>query len=213
MKTDDFIRVLATGASITRAPRVLVRYMNAIALGSIGAFCLLVAMLNLRADLDTAILMPQFQFKLLFLLSLVGAGLLIATRLSRPGLRLGLAPIALAAPIVIVWVVSSFVLANADASERATLFFGNTWQTCSFFIAVLSVPIFFALIWATKGLAPTRLRLAGAAVGLLSGAVAALVYSLHCPEVEAPFIGFWYLLGMLIPTAVGALSGRFLLRW
>jgi len=39
------------------------------------------------------------------------------------------------------------------------------------------------------------------------------MYSLHCPEMEAPFIGFWYLLGMLIPTAVGALLGPRLLRW
>jgi len=143
MKTDDFIRVLATGASVSRTPGVLVRYMNAIALGSIGAFSLLVAMLNLRADLDTAILMPQFQFKLVFLLSLVGAGMLIVMRLSRPGLRLGLAPIALAVPIAVIWVVTLIVLAKADASERVTLFFGSTWQTCSFFIAVLSVPIFW----------------------------------------------------------------------
>jgi hypothetical protein len=45
-----------------------------------------------------------------------------------------------------------------------------------------------------KGLAPTRLRL-------------------HCPESEAPFLAFWYLLGMLIPTAVGGLLGPRLLRW
>jgi len=47
----------------------------------------------------------------------------------------------------------------------------------------------------------------------LFGAVGALVYSVHCPEQAAPFIGFWYLLGMLIPTAVGALLGPRLLRW
>lgn len=187
--------------------------MSAIALGSIGAFFLLVVMLNLRADLDTAILLPQFQFKLVFLLSLVGAGTFVVARLSRPGLRLGWAPITLAAPIAIVWMISLIVLAKADASAQAKLFFGSTWQTCSFFIAVLSVPVFLALIGVTRKFAPTRLRLAGAAVGLLSGAVAAVVYSLHCPEVEVPFIGFWYLLGMLIPTAVGALSGRFLLEW
>jgi len=69
------------------------------------------------------------------------------------------------------------------------------------------------VLWAIRGLAPTRLRLAGAAAGLLSGAVGALVYCLHCPELEAPFLGFWYLLGMLIPTAVGALLGPRLLRW
>jgi hypothetical protein len=30
---------------------------------------------------------------------------------------------------------------------------------------------------------------------------------------EAPFLAFWYLLGMLIPTAVGALIGPHVLRW
>jgi hypothetical protein len=41
----------------------------------------------------------------------------------------------------------------------------------------------------------------------------AVVYSLHCPEMGAPFIGTWYLLGMLIPTLIGAALGRTLLRW
>ena len=30
---------------------------------------------------------------------------------------------------------------------------------------------------------------------------------MHCPELTAPFIGVWYLLGMLIPTAIGAAMG------
>jgi hypothetical protein len=40
-----------------------------------------------------------------------------------------------------------------------------------------------------------------------------LVYSLHCPETAAPFVAFWYLLGISIPTAGGALLGPRLLRW
>jgi hypothetical protein len=64
-----------------------------------------------------------------------------------------------------------------------------------------------------KGLAPTRLALAGAAAGLLAGSAGALIYALHCPEMEAPFLAIWYLLGMLIPTAVGAAIGPRLLRW
>jgi hypothetical protein len=39
------------------------------------------------------------------------------------------------------------------------------------------------------------------------------VYTLHCPEMTAPFLGIWYVLGMLIPTAVGAELGPSLLRW
>jgi hypothetical protein len=64
-----------------------------------------------------------------------------------------------------------------------------------------------------KGLAPTRLRLAGAAAGFVAGATGTLVYCVHCPEMAAPFLGFWYVLGMLIPTTVGALLGNRLLRW
>ena len=46
------------------------------------------------------------------------------------------------------------------------------------------LPVFVATLWAMKGLAPTRLALAGAAAGLLAGAVGAVVYTLHCPEME-----------------------------
>ena len=70
-----------------------------------------------------------------------------------------------------------------------------------------------ATLWAMKGLAPTRLSLAGGAAGLLAGTIGALVYALHCPEMEAPFIGVWYVAGMLIPTAAGASLGPIVLRW
>ena len=122
-------------------------------------------------------------------------------------------PGALTAPVLAIWLLAAVVLARADAAQRAGLFFGDTWNSCPFLVALLSAPVFAAVVWAMKGLAPTRLRLAGAAAGLLAGAVGALVYSLHCPELGAPFIGVWYLLGMLIPTATGALLGPRLLRW
>jgi hypothetical protein len=75
------------------------------------------------------------------------------------------------------------------------------------------VPAFVAVLWAMKGLAPTRLRLAGAGAGLLAGALGALVYTLHCPELAAPFLGVWYVLGILIPAAFGAVVGPRVLRW
>lgn len=50
-------------------------------------------------------------------------------------------------------------------------------------------------------------------MGLASGGIGAVVYSLHCPEMGAPFLGSWYLAGLLIPTAMGMLLGPRLLRW
>jgi len=57
------------------------------------------------------------------------------------------------------------------------------------------------------------LRLAGAAAGLFSGALGAFVYALHCPELSPAFIGTWYVLGIAIPTALGALTAPRSLRW
>ena len=51
------------------------------------------------------------------------------------------------------------------------------------------------------------------ATGLLSGAVATLIYCLHCPEMEVAFWAVWYIAGMLIPTVIGALLAPRLLRW
>jgi hypothetical protein len=69
------------------------------------------------------------------------------------------------------------------------------------------------MLWAIKGFAPTRPGFTGAACGLFSGAMGALVYTLHCPEMSAPFIGTWYLLGILITTGLGWIIGRKVLRW
>ena len=112
-----------------------------------------------------------------------------------------------------MWALAAFALIDAQPSGRAALVFGQTWKTCPFDIALLSLPAFGAMLWAMKGLAPTRLRLAGAAAGLASGALAAIVYTLHCPEEAAPFVGTWYVIGMLIPAAAGALIGPRVLRW
>jgi hypothetical protein len=49
--------------------------------------------------------------------------------------------------------------------------------------------------------------------GLISGPVAALVYCQHYPEISAPFIGLWYLLGTLIPADIGAMICNAVQRW
>jgi hypothetical protein len=112
-----------------------------------------------------------------------------------------------------MWLLTAYVLLGAPPEERADLIMGFTWEYCLFYVPMLSVPVLVTTLWAMKGLAPTHLALAGAATGLLAGAVGALIYALHCPEMEAPFLGVWYVAGMLIPTVAGALLGPIVLRW
>jgi hypothetical protein len=101
----------------------------------------------------------------------------------------------------------------ASPQNRASLILGHTAAVCPFLIALLAAPLLIALLWVMRSLAPTQLRWAGAASGFTAGSIGALVYTLHCPELAPPFFAIWYLLGMLIPAAIGAALGPRLLRW
>jgi len=213
MKTEDLITMLATGAGAVEAPAAAQRYTVAIGWGAAGASLLMLTLLQIRHDLGQAALLPMFWIKIGFVACLAAGSLFAALRLSRPGAKIDWVQVALGLPVLGMWAVAAFTLIEADPLERSKLFFGDTWKSCPLLIAMLSVPVFAAVLRTMKDLAPTRPRLAGFAAGLLSGSVAAVVYCLHCPEMGAPFIGFWYLLGTLIPAAVGAMLGNSVLRW
>ena len=139
----------------------------------------------------------MFWVKLAFPAALLAGALMAALRLSRPGVRLGRAPLAMATPVLAMWLLALVVLLGASSETRNQLVFGISWVECPLYIATLSMPAFVAALWAMKGLAPTRPVLAGAASGLLAGTLGALAYSLYCPEMAAPFIGIWYLAGIV----------------
>ncbi len=213
MKTDELIVLLASGAEAVEPHALGRRYALAVGWGAFGATLLMAIALGVRPDLAAATQLPMFWVKLVFPAALVAGALFATVRLSRPGARLGRVPAAIAAPILAMWLFAATVLLGAAPAEQHELVFGATWASCPFNVAALSVPLFGALLWAMKGLAPTHLVLAGAAAGLLAGAGSALIYALHCPEMAAPFLGIWYVLGMSIPAAVGAAIGPWLLRW
>ena len=215
MKTDELVSLLAGDAT---AGTVTIdgtwrRYVTALACGALATLLLMMVWLGVRRDIADAVLLPMFWVKLAFPALLLAGALMAAWRLSHPGVRLGRAPLLIAAPVLAMWLLGAVVLLNATVESRNVLIFGMSWKACPFLIAALSLPAFVASLWATKGMAPTRPALAGTASGLLAGAIGALAYSLYCPELAAPFIGIWYLLGMLLPAAAGAVLGPWLLRW
>lgn len=213
MKTIELIALLAAGPVAVEPDAVSRRYVAALGWGTLGATLLMAIVLGVRPDIAEASRLPMFWVKLALPAALAAGALHAARRLSTPGRRLGRVPGALAAPALAIWALAALVLARAAPEDRAALIFGSTWELCPAYIALLSLPVLAAALWAMKGLAPTRLALAGAASGLLAGAIAALVYALHCPEMEAPFLATWYLIGILLPTVSGALIGPFVLRW
>ena len=213
MKTDELVFLLAGGVTPMNKNVNPRRFALASGWGVLGAIVLMVFTLGLRSDFGQLVLLPMFWMKLALPASLVVAGVFAAERLSRPGMRLGGIGAALVVPVLLVWLLAIGALVNAPPNQREALIFGSTWQSYSFNIALLSIPAFIGVFWAMKGLAPTRLAHAGAAGGLLAGAIGAFVYAFHCPETAAPFLGIWYVAGMAIPAMVGALLGPRLLHW
>lgn len=213
MKTDRLIAMLATDGSVANHPAPSRRFGIAV-LGGIAAAVVLMALgLGIRPDIVTVVHTTMFWIRVGFAVAMLGTALLAATRLARPGVPAAPGLAAIAMPVALIWSLAAFVLVQAPEGSRLALLLGHTWRVCPPLIAALSVPAFVAMFWAMRGMAPVRLRLAGAVAGLAAGASAVIAYCLHCPEMAPPFWALWYLSGMLIPAAVGSLLGPRFLRW
>lgn len=213
MKTDDLINLLTSGEGPVDRHALSRRLSIGVLGGMVLALLLTLSLYGARADLAEVARTPLFWGKVALPGSLALLALWLTQRLARPGVKGGAAWGLLSVPLMLVWLGAGLSLAGAAPEMRAELIFGRTWRTCPLNIALLSVPAFITVFWAIRGLAPVRLRQAGAAGGLLAGSTATLAYCLHCPEMGVPFWGIWYLLGMLLPTLAGAALGPRLLRW
>lgn len=213
MKTEELVTLLATGLEPVDSRRALRRFPVAWIVGLPAALLVTVGWLGFNPALLAELRLPMFWVKASFCASLAMATFIAVRRLARPGSRLGRVPMAMAVPVLAMWLLAVVVLVDVPPQERAALMLGHTALVCPWRITVLSAPLFVTLIWALRGTAPTQLRLAGAAAGFAAGSGGALCYTLHCPELAAPFLAIWYLIGMLIPAAVGAFLGSYVLRW
>jgi hypothetical protein len=213
MRTDELAQLLAANVEPINPVRSLRRFAVSAGLGLLAALGLTGYLLHWNPRLGWELSQTAFWVRELYCAALAALGALALGRLGRPGSRPGLVPLGIVVVVFGMWALGALVLASAPPLTRMHLVLGDTFKVCSVLIAFVSAPLLIAMLWFTKGLAPTRLRWSGASAGFLAGAVGALVYSLHCPELAPSFIGLWYLLGMLIPAGIGAAIGPRILRW
>jgi len=213
MKTDQLVALLAADAGPVPRRAVSRRLLVALALGLPVSFAWMLMAYGVRRDLIEAMFWPMFWVRMLFGAGIALAGFTVVQRLARPGAQVRGAWLGLAAPVLLIWILALLALVAAPVEERVALVWGQSWRSCAVDIAVVSLPVFAALLWALKGLAPTRPTLAGAAAGALAGGAGAVVYAFHCPELAAPYIAVWYVAGIALPVMAGALIGHRLLRW
>lgn len=213
MNTDALIDAIVARSGAAQPRSMRRRYAGALAAGTVVTALVTLSTLGPRHDFAQAIALPMFWVKLAFVASLAVLGTLGAFRAGLPGRRVTALLCGIVAVAGGIWIVAIAALLESPSEGRAALLLGHTWRTCPWLVAGLSIPVFVAIASVMRRMAPTHARRAGAVAGFASGATAALVYSFHCPELAAPFIGIWYVLGMLVPTLAGALLGPRLFRW
>jgi hypothetical protein len=168
-----------------------------------------------RADLTAGLAAHNhiFVLKLIFTVSVAAAALPVVRNLSVPGRRIRFGSLLAIAPFAVISALALNELARMPVGDWTHHVGDAAWLACLLQIPALAIPAFIILALAVRRLAPTNLPRAGAYVGLLAGAIAAVGYALHCHDDAVAFVAVSYTIAMLEMTLFGALAGPKLLRW
>jgi hypothetical protein len=211
MKTDDLIDLLSHDARSTMDNRdVLTPALLVTAACSAG---LLVVVLGLRVDWYGLQAWSGLALKLLLAAVVMYMALQRLRMASRPEVTLAgsLRPFLVPAAVAFLLAIGS--LAMTPPELRGATIVGDSLLECLTTITMLSLPILGGMLWVLrKGAVSDGFR-GGLLAGLLSGASAVMIFSMHCVEDDPAFYGIWYSVGVLLVMLIGGLLGRRLLRW
>jgi len=213
METDALIQSLSAEAVPVAPGAVARRILIGLGLGGATSILLMIAWLGVRPDIGEAMATGMFWVKFAYTV-LTGLFMTAALiRLSRPGAKVGALAVVIAAPLLALVVMALVRLMRADPEMRMPLMMGASADVCPWRIFVIGLPVLAGAVWAVRGLAPTRLTVAGLAAGGCAGAFGAAIYGFHCNETASPFVAVWYTLGIAAVALLGGLAGARWLRW
>jgi hypothetical protein len=212
MKTNDLIRALAAD-SATRPMSLRQAFAVAMIPAVVIAACLFLAILGPRPHFFGLLAEPRFAFKICLALLLAALSAGLVKRLGKPGagthrdiLRLAIVPALLGAGIA-----SELLAVPPDLWGQRLI--GTNALICLISIPFLGLAPLAGALFCLRHGAPENPTFAGAAAGLLGGAIGAALYASHCLDDSPLFVAVWYSLAMAIIAALGAVAGSRLLRW
>jgi hypothetical protein len=180
----------------------------AVGLSLAVAAAMVFVLIGVRPDFGGTVQRAPFHYKIAVTLSMVCAGFFFARRAGQPDRT----KLPLIAPLPALLLLA--LGASTDTSGLpVTGSSGISVPACVGAILVVSLPALAVILGVLRSRAPTRLVVAGATAGLLSGAVGATAYTLACKNDGALFIAVWYSAAILIMTGLGAAIGRRALAW
>jgi hypothetical protein len=131
--------------------------------------------------------------------------------LCQPNIKVGVA--ALAAAVLLGLSVLAAVADLVSAHSLSGLGLPMGVPECLERVPLLAAPMAAMMFFAVRSMAPTRLTLAGAAIGAFSGSVAIIAYAWFCRMDTVAYVAAWYAGAIVICAALGAAVGSRALRW
>ncbi len=213
MKTEDLIRAVVADNASVKAPISRTVWL-ALGAGQLLATAHFFSLLGVRSDFAHAITHdPRFMFKFVFTLGLAIPAALLVLRLARPDGVAGWTKWLLMIPPLLLAAAVLLEMQAVPADHWAVSALGSMPVACMKYIPILSLAPFVAVLFALRQGAPSHPVAAGAAAGLLSGAIGAALYATFCVDDSPMFLAIWYVAGITIVSALGALAGSRLLKW
>ena len=213
MKTEQLIDMLSTNLEPVKREKTGRMLAVAILVGAAAAFGVMLLTVGLRPSAGGASDLGFLVLKLLFLLSLIGLGAGLLSRLVRPGHDGRRLLVLIFLPFVALGLAGVVRLALERPAAWGSMILGTQWATCLFCIPLFAVVPFAVLIGALRKGAPTNLSRTGAVAGLVAGSLGAVAYAFYCPDDSVPFIALWYGGMVALCALIGAIIGPRLLRW
>lgn len=211
--TDELIARLSTDLAPVH-PRAMQRRLIlaavvGLALAIVGAWFILHLMLG--RPMGETFGGAMFWVKAGYTLAFGLVGLAALPVLARPDGRVIWPLVAAAALLLVALSLGTMNWMRADWAMPELM--GNTAMVCPWLITLTGAPVLAVLLTALRTMAPRSAAMAGFAAGLMAGGLGAAVYSFYCGETSMMFMAVWYSLGIFMLAAVGAVLGRYLLRW
>jgi hypothetical protein len=214
MRTDDLINTIVADHAVQPRPRPVGYVLGMAIIGGLAISAALFSItLGPRPDILSALSTWRFDTKWADNLVLVIAATWVALRLSRPTAAPRTAMRALMVPVFLLMAAVLYELVTVSASEWPSRAIGVNGMMCFANIIFLSVFPLTTTIYALRQGAPMSPALAGAAAGLLAGALGATVFAMHCTNDSPLFVAIWYALAIGLMSMFGLLIGRHALRW
>lgn len=212
MKTHDLIELLAKDPYLKTTSSSTGEFKWPLMLGFSCSVVLLYAWKGLHPNLPELASSDFFWVKMIWLCLLAVGSIQTAWRLLIPGLKVGQAYVSMPLAYLFLGVVALSQWAQQPNPQAFWHGTGTGWL-CISSILLLAIPFLVVTHCVFKGMAPTNPSLAGVALGIFSGASAAMVYSLLCHESSFGFYLLWYGAGLIVVTVFSLYLSRWTLRW